>query len=85
MHIMNANAVLEVPTATTPKASAARRARPYGFDLLVMRISLAMLLWARRRADRTAVTRAEQRLHYLVALERERHDHEAPRGFARLV
>lgn len=44
----------------------ARRPRPSGFDRSVMRISLAMLLWARRRADRTAVSREEQIRRYDV-------------------
>ncbi len=42
--------------------------RPHGLDRLVMRLSLAALLWAQRHADRTTLT-SEQHAH-LVAQER---------------
>lgn len=44
---------------TATSFGSARRVRPSGFDRAVMRLSLAMLLWARRRAERTAVTHDE--------------------------
>lgn len=52
-----------------------RRARPHGVDRLVMRLSLAMLLWARRRADRAQPGHEEHAIRRAVALsiERERH------------
>lgn len=34
-----------------------RRAHAHGIDLLVMRLSMAALLWARRRADRADLGR----------------------------
>jgi hypothetical protein len=41
-----------------------------GVDLLVMRVSLALLLWARRRADRRAMSR--ESLQRAVAADRAR-------------
>lgn len=52
-----------------------RRARPGGLDRIVMRLSLAMLLWARRHADRTALSHDEQARRRRVQLEIERRDH----------
>lgn len=54
----------------------ARRARPHGFDRAVMRVSLMMLLWARRHADRTVVSHEEHtRMHReLQGLQRREHD-----------
>ena len=54
----------------------ARRTRPTGLDRIVMRISLAMLLWARRHADRTAISREEHIRRYEVhrAVERRERD-----------
>jgi hypothetical protein len=37
-------------------APTAHRGRPRGLDRLVMRLSIAMLKWARRRADRSAMS-----------------------------
>lgn len=61
---------------TATSFGSARRARPSGFDRAVMRLSLAMLLWARRHAERTAITRDEhtrmrRELHDLQGRERE--------------
>lgn len=54
----------------------ARRAQPHGVDRLVMRLSLAMLLWARHRADRGVVSRDEQliRRANALAVEHDRRD-----------
>lgn len=49
--------------------------RPSILDRLVMRVSLAMLLWARRHAERAAVPREEQSRRYQVRLEIERREH----------
>lgn len=48
-----------------------------GLDLLLMRVSLAVLLWARRRADRRAMSR--ELLQRVVATDRARalREHEA--------
>ncbi|CAN5304405.1 hypothetical protein BH11ACT4_BH11ACT4_10800 [soil metagenome] len=53
-----------------------RRPRPRGIDRVVMRLSLAMLLWARHRADRGVVTHEEHTLRRATALavERDRRD-----------
>ncbi|MCU1584025.1 MAG: hypothetical protein JWM49_581 [Microbacteriaceae bacterium] len=37
-------------------ALAVRRARPRGLDRVVMRLGVAMFRWARRRADRSALS-----------------------------
>lgn len=55
----------------------ARRSRPHGIDLLVMRMSLAMLLWARRRANRTVMTREENLRRREVAVATEVREHAA--------
>lgn len=62
-------------TATT-FSTAARRVRPHGFDRAVMRASLVMLLWARRHAERTALSREEHARMYreLQGLQRREHD-----------
>lgn len=49
--------------------------RPSTLDRLVMRVSLAMLLWARRHAERAALPREEQVRRYRVQLEVERREH----------
>jgi hypothetical protein len=56
-------------TATTTfdhyvECRTARRPRPRGFDRAVMRLSLAMLVWARKRADRAVISREEQILRF---------------------
>jgi len=50
-------------------------ARAHVIDLLVMRVSLAALTWAQRRADRARLTREEQQRRYRVARELEQRDH----------
>jgi hypothetical protein len=41
------------------ESPAGSRARPHGIDRLVMRLSLAMLVWARRRSEKSIITRDE--------------------------
>lgn len=53
------NSQEEVTTMTATTVSYRQRTRPHGFDRVVMRLSLAMLLWARRRCDRGTVSRDE--------------------------
>jgi hypothetical protein len=55
---------------------AGRRVRPHGLDRAVMRVSLALLLWARRRADRAAITSEEhgRLLRDQYAIQRREHD-----------
>jgi hypothetical protein len=53
-----------------------RRPRATGLDRLVMRVSLAALLWARRRADRKAVTFEEHTLRLAQATDLARREHE---------
>ena len=53
------------PAATRPITRNAT-----GLDLLLMRVSLAVLLWARRRADRRAMSR--EHLQRMVATDRAR-------------
>jgi len=53
-----------------------RRARPHGIDLVIMRVSLTALLWARRHANRTAESYEDHtRMHRETqALHRREHD-----------
>ena len=54
----------EVNTMTATYNLNARRVRAHGLDRVVMRVSLMMLLAARRHAERTAVSYEEHtRLH----------------------
>ena len=62
-------------TTMTSHSLAATRHRARGIDLLVMRVSLAMLLWARRRADRATVTREEQERLFAVQADIARRQH----------
>lgn len=48
-----------------------------GIDLLVMRASLAMLLWARRRSDRTAINHEQRARQVRTAQATERREHAA--------
>ena len=50
-------------------------ARADGIDLVVIRVSLAALTWARLRADRARPSREEQQRRYRLARELERRDH----------
>lgn len=49
--------------------------RAHGFDYLAMRVSLAVLLWARRRADRHAMSRDELARRVRLQRETERREH----------
>ncbi len=64
-----------------PATRSSRRSRPHGIDLAIMRVSLAMLLWARRRAERNIVSSAEQRR----ALEVQRGIEARERSWQRLA
>ena len=52
------------------------RARATGFDRLVMRVSLAALLWARRRTERRSMTVGEHALRLAQAQDLARREHE---------
>lgn len=62
--------------STASYAQAIRRVRPHGVDRAIMRLSLMTLLWARRHAERTAVSHEEHtRMHReLQAVRRREHD-----------
>ena len=47
-----------------------------GLDLLAMRVSLAVLLWARRRADRRIVGREQWERRLTIDRERLAREHE---------
>jgi len=55
------------------------RARPHGIDLLVVRLSVAALLWAGRRADRAQLPREEHQRRFLMEQELERREHHVRR------
>jgi hypothetical protein len=61
-----------------------RRARPHGVDRLIMRLSLAMLIWARKRADRDAVSHDERALRVSQARALQTREHEAALRVARV-
>jgi hypothetical protein len=76
-------------TATTAfdravNAPARRRARPHGVDRLVMRLSLAMLIWARKRADRDALSHDERALRVSQARALQTREHESALRVARV-
>lgn len=81
----------EVETMTTTTvfthqsyAAPARRARPHGLDRVVMRLSLAMLLWARHRADRGILSHEEHAIRRANALVLEREWRDAARRISRV-
>ena len=75
----------EVNTMTaTTFGTTVRRVRPHGLDRAVMRVSLAMLLWARRHADRTAVSREEHTRMYRELQNLQRREHDAALLVARV-
>ncbi len=64
--------------------SASRRPRAHGIDRLVMRASMAALLWARRRADRAALTHETHERLRAQHVEVVRREHEAALRAARV-
>ena len=60
---------------TTMTSLATTRHRARGIDLLVMRVSLAMLLWARRRADRADLPREEHERRLAIQADIARRQH----------
>jgi len=62
-------------TTMTSHSLAATRHRARGIDLLVMRVSLAMLLWARRRADRADLPREEHERRLAIQADIARRQH----------
>ncbi len=61
------------------------RSRARGIDLLVMRLSLAMLHWARRRADRDVLPREEQARRHQVRADIAHREHLAALRAARVL
>jgi len=73
----NFSAKEEVTTMTAATYSQAmRRVRPHGVDRAIMRLSLMTLLWARRHAERSAVSHEEHtRMHRETqGIQRREHD-----------
>ena len=71
-------------TALSTTRTVARRARPRGLDRVVMRLSLTMLLWARRRADRIAPTREQHARAFDAAIALQRREHDSALLIARI-
>lgn len=57
-------------TATTA------RAQVHGLDRFVMKLSLAMLLWARKRADRATLSRDQHARLIAQSIETQRRERE---------
>lgn len=74
----------EVSTMTATTAMYTRRPRPHGLDRLVMRVSLMMLLAARRHADRTAVGYEEHTRLYNESMAARRRENGAATLIARV-
>jgi hypothetical protein len=68
---------IAVPFDHQIDASRSRHARPRGLDRVITRLGLAMLEWARRRADRSALTYEESARLTRLARERERRENAA--------
>ena len=66
------------------EAPAGRRVRPHGVDRLVMRLSLAMLIWARERAERDALSHDEHLLRISQARATQSREHDAALRAARV-
>lgn len=73
-------------TSYTPAtyAQATRRVRPHGIDRAIMRVSLMTLLWARRHAERTAVSHEEHTRMHRETLGLQRREHDAALLVARV-
>jgi hypothetical protein len=70
----------EVTTMTATTA----RPRPHGLDRAVMRLSLAMLIWARKRSERSAISHDQHTQRVSQALAIETREHDAALRFARV-
>jgi hypothetical protein len=70
----------EVRTMTATTA----RPRPHGLDRAVMRLSLAMMIWARKRAERSAMTHSQRGRQVSQARAIEAREHDAALRFARV-
>lgn len=74
----------EVRTMTATYNVAARRARAHGFDRAVMRVSLMMLLAARKHADRTVIGYEEHTRRHNESVAAQRREHGAATLIARV-
>jgi hypothetical protein len=70
----------EVTTMTATTA----RPRPHGLDRAVMRLSLAMMIWARKRTDRFAISHDERAQRVSQALAARAREHDAALRVARV-
>ena len=77
--------------ATYPRAeyaqatySPARRVRPHGIDRAIMLLSLMALRWARRHAERTAISYEEHTRMHRETQGVYRREHDAALLFARV-
>lgn len=61
------------------------RLRARGFDRFVMKLSLSMLLWARKRADRASIGREEHARLLAREAETRRREHESALRGARVI
>jgi len=81
----NFEAKEEVNTMTAATQNyAIRRARPHGIDLVIMRVSLMALLWARRHANRTAESYEDHTRMYRETQSLHRREHDAALLVARV-
>ncbi|QNE47166.1 hypothetical protein F1C58_09820 [Glaciihabitans sp. INWT7] len=82
---MTSAVALQHSTALPSTLRGSRRAQPRGFDRIVIRVSVAMLRWARKRADRSIVPYEEAVLRNRNALDRDAREKACPLGPIRLV
>ncbi|WP_354570090.1 hypothetical protein [Glaciihabitans sp. UYNi722] len=66
-------------------APRSRRARPHGLNRVVMRLSIVMLKWARRRAERSALTYEESARLLRMQQQRQAHENETALMAMRLL
>ncbi|MET4704158.1 hypothetical protein [Frigoribacterium sp. UYMn621] len=82
---MTSAVALQHSSALPSARRGSRRAQPRGFDRFVIRVSVAMLRWARTRADRSIVPHDEAVLRNRNALDRDARETASPLGPIRLV
>ena len=82
---MTSVGALQSPGALPAPLHGSRRVQPRGFDRLVIRLSVAMLRWARNRADRSIVPHEQVVLRNRNARDREARELAAQLGSHRLL
>lgn len=69
----------------TTMTAALTRTQPPSLDRLVVKLSLAMLAWAHKRADRASIGRDQHDRLFVQAAETKRREHDWAKRAARVI